>query len=79
MRYFGSVNWVIIASGDGLLPILCQAISWNNAQFWFYAMQYYIHKKLETHKCIFNTIVTDALVLKHQAISIHILNKISLY
>ena len=29
------------------------------------------HKQLETHGCIFSTVATDALVLKHQAISIH--------
>ena len=28
-------------------------------------------KHQETHVCIFSTVATDALVLKHQAISIH--------
>ena len=30
------------------------------------------HKHLETHGCVVSTVATDALVLKHQAISIHI-------
>ena len=30
------------------------------------------HKQLEMHGCIFSTVATDALVLKHQAISIYI-------
>ena len=29
------------------------------------------HKWLETHGCVFSTVATDALVLKHQAISTH--------
>ena len=29
------------------------------------------HKQQETHGCILSTVATDALVLKHQAISIH--------
>ena len=29
------------------------------------------HKQLETHGCVLSTVATDALVLKHQAISIH--------
>ena len=29
------------------------------------------HKQLETHEWVFSTVATDALVLKHQAISIH--------
>ena len=29
------------------------------------------HKKQETHGCIVSTVATDALVLEHQAISIH--------
>ena len=31
----------------------------------------FIHKQLETHGCIHHTVATDALVLEHQAISIH--------
>ena len=34
------------------------------------------HKQLEMHRCILSTIATDALVLKHQAISIHSADKI---
>ena len=30
-----------------------------------------INKQLEMHGCILSTVVTDALVLKHQAISTH--------
>ena len=29
------------------------------------------HKGLQTHWCVFSTLATDAMVLKHQAISIH--------
>ena len=29
------------------------------------------HKQLETHVCVISTVATDALVLKHQAISMH--------
>ena len=29
------------------------------------------HKELETHGCVISTVAPDALVLKHQAISIH--------
>ena len=29
------------------------------------------HKHRETHGCVVSTVATDALVLKHQAISIH--------
>ena len=29
------------------------------------------HKHRETHECVVSTVATDALVLKHQAISIH--------
>ena len=31
-----------------------------------------IHKQLETQGCVRNTVATDALVVKHKAISIHI-------
>ena len=33
------------------------------------------HKQLEKHGCIINTVATDNLVLKHQAISIHSADK----
>ena len=36
------------------------------------------HKQPETHGCILTTVATDALVLKHQAISIHIGDQISI-
>ena len=29
------------------------------------------HRQLETYGCIFSTVATDALVLKHQVISVH--------
>ena len=29
------------------------------------------HKHLEMHGCLFSTVDTDALVLKHQGVSIH--------
>ena len=36
------------------------------------------HKQLEMHGCKFSTVATDALVLKHQAISIHSADQISI-
>ena len=30
---YASVNWVHIGSGNRLLPVLCQAITWTNADF----------------------------------------------
>ena len=35
------------------------------------------HKQLETHGCVLSTMATDALVLKHQVISIHFADYIS--
>ena len=37
------------------------------------------HKQLETHGCIFSTVATDAMVLKHQGISIHSTDCILIY
>ena len=34
------------------------------------------HRWLKTNGCVLNTVATDALVLKHQAISIHSANQI---
>ena len=34
-------------------------------------------KQLEMHGCVFSIVATDALVLKHQAISIHSVDQIS--
>ena len=36
------------------------------------------HNQLETHGCILGTVAADALVLKHQAISIYSADKISI-
>ena len=36
-------------------------------------------KHRETHGCLFKTVATDALVVKHQAISIHSVDKYLLY
>ena len=37
-----------------------------------YPNQYWLtHKQLETHGCVLSIVATDAMVLKHQAISIH--------
>ena len=36
------------------------------------------HKQLETHGCIISTVATDALMLKHQTISIHSADQIVL-
>ena len=30
-RIYASLNWVIIGSDNGLLPVRCQAIIWTNA------------------------------------------------
>ena len=32
------------------------------------------HKQMKMHGCVLSTVATDALVLKHQAISIHIVD-----
>ena len=37
------------------------------------------HTQLETHVCAFSTVVTDALVLNHQAITIHSADLVFLY
>ena len=37
------------------------------------------HTQLETHVCAFSTVMTDALVLNHQAISIHSTDLVFLY
>ena len=36
------------------------------------------HKQLETHGCMLSTVATDGLVLKHQTISIHCADQISI-
>ena len=36
-------------------------------------------KELEKHGCVLSTVATDALVLKHQAICIHITDKMLMY
>ena len=36
-------------------------------------------KQVEMHECILSTVATDALVLKHQAISTHSADKKSMY
>ena len=36
-----------------------------------------IHKQLETHGYVLNTVTSDALVLKHQTISVHSADQIS--
>ena len=38
---------------------------------WILQRLYLTLKHRETHGCVVSTVVTDALVLKHQAISIH--------
>ena len=45
-------------------------------QLYFYVSL--THKQLETHGCVLSTVATDALVLKHQAISIHSAEQISI-
>ena len=63
-----------------LVQWCCWAFVWlTMKQLWhlFFKMEFISHaivltlKCQETHECIFSTVATDALVLKHQAISIH--------
>ena len=46
---------------------------YGNISWWVkkYVVSELIHKPLETHGCLICTVATAALVLKHQAISIH--------
>ena len=46
---------------------------------YFLALNMLTHKQLEQHGCILSTVATDALVLKHQAISTHSADECSLY
>ena len=39
-------------------------------------LEFLTHKQLKTHGCVISIVAIDALVLKHQAISIHIVDKI---
>ena len=51
---------------------------WNSNEFWHFHKSL-CHNKVnpltpkhrETHECVVSTVATDALVLKHQVISIH--------
>ena len=50
--------------------------TWPKMILWYWLMTIYITEDLtpkhrETHGCVISTVATDALVLKHQAISIH--------
>ena len=45
-------------------------------KIWRNSISMLTHKQLETHGCILSTVATDALVLKHQAISIHSVDQI---
>ena len=36
------------------------------------------HNQLEMHRCVLSTVAADALVVKHQALSIHGANQISI-
>ena len=46
--------------------------SWHHDDLWGSVTSYCLtHKQLEIHRCILSTVATDALVLKHLAISIH--------
>ena len=55
---------VIIGSDNGILPVQHQAITWTNADLSLTL------KHWETHGCVVSTAATDALVLKHQVITI---------
>ena len=43
----------------------------NGMLLWQSQATTFTHKQLEIHGCILNTVVTDALVLKHQDTSNH--------
>ena len=45
----------------------------------WHKLSWLTHKQLEMHVCIFSPVATDALVLKHQAISTQGLSKYPLY
>ena len=45
---------------------------------YFHSKAKLTHKQLEMHGYIFSTVATDVLVLKHQAISIHSAEQISI-
>ena len=55
----------------GTKPLLVLLSSWQRSAL------YLSHKQLEMHGAILSTVATDALVLKHQAISIHTVDQIS--
>ena len=57
---------VLICQLCGEMEMICK-IKWHI----FVWLTWLIPKHRETHGCIVSTVATDALVLKHQAISIH--------
>ena len=60
---------VNIGSGTDLSPIRHRAITWTIADS--LSIGTLTPKHRETRGCVVSTVATDALVLKHQAISIH--------
>ena len=55
---------------DGLIKgQLCGVVSWNFDLYCIFIVAMLTRKQQETNVCILSTVTTDALVLKHQAIS----------
>ena len=52
-------------------PVLCASNEWVERLSMFLKRLWLTLKHRETHGCVVSTVATDALVLKHQAISIH--------
>ena len=52
-------------------PVLCASNEWVERLSMFLKRWWLTLKHRETHGCLVSTVATDALVLKHQAISIH--------
>ena len=49
-----------------------------SATWWLFVHASMLHKQPEMHGCVLSTVDTDALVPKHQAISIHSADQLSI-
>ena len=62
-------NLLLCITGNTLHTVLQQYfISLHNNEMYIHLLT---HKQLEINVCVLSTVATDALVLKHQAISTH--------
>ena len=63
-------DYIYISSDDIMISSMWDAsfLTWNMTDS---LLLLSTHKQLEMHMCLVRTVATDALVLKHQAISIH--------